>query len=278
MLVALRALVVVVLGVLTTLPAGAQLASSGGAQSFFGPSQSWSNALYASIGGQWAHLNGLQLSTDGSCGAQNDAFVVCGAGASLGSSDGGGFRVELGTVVLGVRPYVSFAGNYGWHPSGTLTPQGLFIPNSVSADARAETLIFGVGLDSARLLPNLNLGNANIFVQGGIGVSWNRLSSARIAFPTAAASLDLPTTTTTSFAGEVGAGVEYAFTPALALRAGYNSRWIGSFRSEGTGNINLGNLGGGTVPFAFQPIASDHARVDEVYGALVIRLGALFGR
>jgi opacity protein-like surface antigen len=272
--IALRALLAVVLGLVTTLPAGAQPAGGGG-QGFYGPSSTWSNALYVSIGGQWAHLGSLQLATDGGCGGPNDLFFVCGANASLGSSDGGGFRAEVGTVVYGLRPYVSFAGNYGWHPNGTLTPVNTFIPNTVTADARAETLIFGLGLDSARLLPNLNLGSANIFIQGGIGVSWNRLSNAHVTFPTAAASFDFPATTETSFAGEVGAGVEYAFTPALALRAGYNSRWIGQFRTAGTANITLGAA---TQPFVFQPIASDHARVDEVYGALVIRLGALFGR
>jgi opacity protein-like surface antigen len=274
MRVALRALLAVALGLVTTLPAGAQLASSG-APSFYGPSSSWSDQLYVSIGGQWAHLNSLQLTTDGTCGAPNDLFLVCGGGAPLGSTDGGGFRAELGTVVYGVRPYISFAGNYGWHPSGSLALPGFFIPNTVTADARAETLIFGLGLDSARLLPNLNLGNANIFIQGGIGVSWNRLSNVHVAFPTAALAADLQSTTETSFAGEVGAGIEYAFTPALALRAGYNSRWIGRFRNDGTGSITAQ---GATIPFAFQPIVSDHGRVDEVYGALVIRLGALFGR
>lgn len=267
----LRAFFALIIGLVVVQPAGAQPAG----QAFYGPQANWSDSLYASVGGQWARMSGLQLSTEQACGAPNDIFAVCGAGASTGHTDGGGFRVELGAVVARLRPYVSFAGNYGWHPTGALTPPDLFIANSVTADAQARTLIAGVGLDSARLFPTLLPPNLNLFVQGGIGVSWNRLSNARITFPGFAASLDLPDTTNTSFAGEVGAGVEYAFTPTFALRAGYNSRWIGRFRSEGTANINL--LGTST-PLAIQPVASNDARVDEVYGALVIRLGGLFGR
>ncbi len=267
----LRAFFALIIGLAVAHPAGAQPAG----QLFYGPPANWSDALYASVGGQWARMSSLQLSTDTACGAPNDVFAVCGAGASVGSATGGGFRVELGTVVARLRPYISFAGNYGWHPNGALTPPDLFIANSVTADAQAQTLIAGLGLDSARLFPNLLPANVNLFIQGGVGVSWNRLSNARITFPGFAASLDLPDTTNTSFAGELGAGVEYAFTPALALRAGYNSRWIGRFRSEGMANINFF---GTSTPLTIQPVTSNDARVDEIYGALVIRLGGLFGR
>jgi opacity protein-like surface antigen len=120
--------------------------------------------------------------------------------------------------------------------------------------------------------------NVNVFAQGGVGVSWNHLSNVRQVFPTffaGPASFVLPDTTGTNFAAEIGAGVEYAFTPAFALRVGYNSRWIGRFGSDG---VALVTLGGAPTPVAFQPVRSDSARVDEVYGQIVIRLGALFGR
>jgi hypothetical protein len=267
----LRALFALLIGLAMSRAVWAQPAG----QAFYGQPAHWTDGLYASVGGQWARLSGLQLSTDGACGAPDDLFAVCGAGASLSSANGGGFRVELGTVMARLRPYISFAGNYGWHPTGALTPTGLFFPNTMTADAQAQTLIVGLGLDSARLVPNMLPPNVNLFVQGGIGVSWNRLSNAHIDFPGVAFSVDLPETTNTSFAGEAGVGMEYAFTPAFALRAGYNSRWIGSFRSQGAVTLNAF---GTSAPIAIQPIASDHARVDEVYGALVVRLGALFGR
>ncbi len=202
-----------------------------------------------------ASFAGSSTIRDTDCGAQ-DSLFGCDGGIDIDGATGGGFRVELGTsVARGIRVYVAGQGNYFGFRGFEFDLSGP-TPTAFRANGAAHTITTGLALDSAGLFPTLLPPRWNVFLQGGIGVSFNTLSG--IEGSGTGFTLTVPSGTSTNFAGEVGGGVEYALGPGFIATLGYNSLWVGDWNtSAGTGLANA-------TPFVVGAFEGGPTRIDQL--------------
>lgn len=104
-------------------------------------------------------------------------------------------------------------------------------------------MTFNMPIDSYRLMLDgaltvVSKKQYSLYAIGGIGNAWNRVGYSdadRNGIPCADQFLDLNSTTHSSFAWEVGAGLSYAFNNRIALSLEYLYADLGSIKTPGTG-------------------------------------------
>lgn len=236
--------------------------------------------LYIGVGGQASRLGHSTLTNDGPCGdgAMFDCpdpitgFAGSGTHALLDSQWGGGFRVELGWHLPWLRVFTQFQANYWRDAGGPVAGGNPGDFGSFRFDMEAYTLTFGVGFDSAVLMPTLLPPGWNLGVQASAGPTWNHLGRLHasgsqggdfVAFEVAGG-------THQTLAVELAAFLEYALSSRATARLGYASKWLGEFR--GHGGVETVTINGMPEPDeVVGGVTTGRMHVNEIFFMLTFR-------
>lgn len=144
-----------------------------------------------------------------------------------------------------------YRGNFKWHRAASL-PTGDWTTEAM--DYGTDNIHSNDILLNARFFPKVNWGNLKPFIGAGAGIAMNYVDT--VVEKTLSSGNpkperdELSTKTTTSFAWQVGAGFDYAFTDNVNLTLGYRFVDLGKLESGGhiAYSTDPEQFGGGVTP------------------------------
>jgi opacity protein-like surface antigen len=170
-----------------------------------------------------------------------------------------------------LRSDLSIAGTFGADYRGTFTSNGA--PAGSFVRGRAESLQFMANgaIDGAGIAPNL-FGAFNPYAMAGLGLAVNRSSDMQVALSNGAAgdNVRISGRSHTSFAWQVGAGVQWRASQRIVFDVGYT--YVDAGRVEASGGPLLRTINGATTAPNGDPLRAD-LRFHRLHLGVVVPFG-----
>lgn len=175
------------------------------------------------------------------------ATFGCASAIRDGSFGGAwGFETALGRrFAPWLRSDLSVAGTFGADYRGTLTTNGAATGRIVRGSADSWQFMVNAAIDGAGLAPQ-TFGPFNPYAMAGIGAAVNHGSAAQVALLSGPGNaIQTSPRSNTSFAWQVGAGVQYRASERIIFDVGYT--YVDAGRAEIGGGPLLTTLNGAST-------------------------------
>ncbi|MCL5261505.1 MAG: outer membrane beta-barrel protein [Gammaproteobacteria bacterium] len=160
-----------------------------------------------------------------------------------------------------------YRGNFKWNRSASL-PTGDWVNEALRTGV--DNIHSNIIMLNGRFLPNLDWGNFKPFVSAGAGIAFNYVGkvnektlSADNPFPSYK---ETNSHSTTSFAWQAGAGIDYTFNDNAFVTLGYRFVDIGKIQSGD--RITYSPYYPSDVGDSITPLTENHPHLNEIYLSL----------